>query len=151
MCHMCCWCIITGIDILSLFVFCCTHCIPVEISSCRAPIIMYCCNCTGIHSVCWYDWCILYCVWWEALKLFLISNMVLCESHSPIARNSYENVRRSFCCSHLYLFIANFINHCHLVLLWDTVQRRECQISVSFRFSLLLHEFALCMPYVLWQ
>ena len=72
--------------------FCCTLCTPVKIyilAKCEtdkepinptgfpapfAPMIIYCCIFTGIYSLCWYDYTV-YCVWWEAIKLFWILNL----------------------------------------------------------------------------
>ena len=89
--YMCCSCIITGNVILRYF-FCCTLCTPVKIyifAKCETdnvpiystrfpapfvPMIKYCCIFTGIYSLCWYDY-IVYCAWWEAMKLFWILNL----------------------------------------------------------------------------
>ena len=85
--RMCCWYIITGNVILCYFFFCCTICTLLKYTC-------YMCNRQGAHkshrissSLCshdnallylyWYlhfmliwPWCILYYVWWEAIKLF---------------------------------------------------------------------------------
>ena len=80
--------------------FCCTLCTPIKIyihiyicilAKCEtdkepinptrfpapfAPVMIYVAFFTGIYSLCWYDYTV-YCVWWEAIKLFWILNHYL--------------------------------------------------------------------------